>query len=449
VKRSILCFVLVILTADSQDSYGCSSVCLNKNGQLILGNNMDWVLDYGLVIINKRNVVKRGFWYANEPEWKWTSKYGSISLSTEGREFPIRGINEAGLAIVEMSVAETQYPPTNGLPVLSGSQWIQYQLDNCATVQEVISSQSVVRIEPSDWQGMAPHFLLCDKTGAVAGIEWMGGELIVYSDSTLSIPVMVNSPYASCITTGDDPSGRFKPMADLYNAYDSTVASDAISYLFSILDAGFQNSSFTPTKWQIAFDVHAMRFYWKTALNGQLRYCDLEEFDFSCQTSVEVLDINGDGAGNMRNAFVPYTVDLNSALVASTYSVYNGYSSYLGKTYSQDTINGIIAFPESTFCDVESISKVQNSSGNRRLRLINIPETDLVHIFLPEISSNPVTVSFFDTRGRTIVSEMVSNTIQSGQNRIICKLPSISRGLYCCKINSAKISYVQPFLLKK
>ncbi len=350
-KYGIIVLIIIALSGVFADIYGCSSVCLNKKGHLILGNNMDWISGDGMVVVNKRNIVKRGFWYENKPDWTWTSKYGSITFNTEGREFPIRGMNEAGLVVVEMMLSETKHPSPGGLPVLCGSQWIQYQLDTCATVEEVIASDKVVRIEPTDWEGMASHFLICDSNGTVAGIEWLEGKLTVYTGSTLPIPAMVNSTYESCITNGNDPSGRFKPIADLYAAYDTAKDSNGVSYIFSILQAAELFSPPFQTRWSMAYDVHARRLYWKTMSNSQLRYFDFKDFDFSCQTDVEVLDINGAGTGNVRAAFVPYTIDFNRDFVTRIYSLYNQYSDFIGKSYSQDTIDGIIAYPESTICD--------------------------------------------------------------------------------------------------
>jgi choloylglycine hydrolase len=356
-KYGIVILIIIGLNVFFADLYGCSAVCLNKKGQVILGNNMDWISGDGMVVVNKRNVVKRGFWYKNKPDWTWTSKYGSITFTLEGREFPIRGMNEAGLAIVELMLTETRHPSSDGLPVLSGSQWIQYQLDTSATVQEVIASDKVVRIEPTDWEGMAGHFLICDSSGTVAGIEWLDGKLTVYTGTTLPIPVMVNSAYESCIKTGDDISGRFKPMADLYTAYDTALTCDGISYIFSILQSANLYSSTFQTRWSMAFDVHARRLYWKTMSNSKLRHVDIKDFDFSCKTDVEVLDIDDGDTGNVHTAFIPYTVEFNRKYVTGIYSLYNQHSDIIGKQYSQDIIDGIIAFPESTICNVGSKEK--------------------------------------------------------------------------------------------
>ena len=350
-KYSIIVLIIICLSGFFEDLYGCSAVCLNKKGHLILGNNMDWISGEGMVVVNKRNVTKRGFWYKNNPDWTWTSKYGSITFNTEGREFPIRGMNEAGLAIVELMLSETRHPSSEGLPVLSGSQWIQYQLDTSATVEEVLASDKVVRIESTDWEGMASHFLICDSNGTVAAIEWLDGKLTLYTDSSLPIPALVNTAYQSCLADGDDLSGRFKPIAELYAKYDTAETNDGVNYLFSILQAAELYSPPFQTQWSMAFDVKTKRCYWKTMLNDKLRYVDFKDFDFSCKTEVKVMDINKGDTGNVHADFVPYTTELNRKFVTRIYSLYNEYSDFIGKTYSQETIDGIIAYPETTICD--------------------------------------------------------------------------------------------------
>jgi penicillin V acylase-like amidase (Ntn superfamily) len=447
-KRCIIGLIILGLIGVSADIYGCSSVCLDKKGQVILGNNNDWITGDGMVVINKRHVVKRGFWYENRPEWTWTSKYGSITFNFEGREFPIRGVNEAGLAIVELMLSETRHPSSGGLPVLSGSQWFQYQLDNSATVEEVIASDTVVRIEATDWEGMASHYLICDSSGTVAGIEWLDGQLTVYTGDSLPIPAMVNSTYASCITNGDDPSGRFKPIAGLYAAYDTAQTEDGLGYVFSMLQAATMYSPPFQTRWSMAFDVHAMRYYWKTEANDLLRYVDLRDFDFSCGTDVEVLDINSADTGNVRASFVPYTTDFNRDMVTRVYSLYNQYSSYTGTIYTQDTIDAIIAFPESTFCDIGGIRRVSRASMAGGCRVYSDPKSSSIRIVLPEPASTRIAFSLFDTRGRTIASG-VEHSAQPNKSWIIWGLPRVSRGLYYCKIITGKNRYIRPIIIQR
>jgi len=349
-KQGVIVLIIVGLFGAFADIFGCSAVCLNKKGQMILGNNMDWITGHGMIVVNKRNVKKRGFWYENDPDWTWTSKYGSVSFNLEGREFAIRGMNEAGLAITELMLTETKHPSPGGLPVLCGSQWIQYQLDTSATVEDVIASNKVVRIEASDWEGMASHFIICDRSGTTAAIEWLDGKMTVYTGDSFPIPALVNAAYESCIEDGDDRTGRFKPIADLYAAYDMAETRDGLSYVFSILQAVDVYSPPFETQWSLAFDANALRISWKTSSNTQLRYVDFKDLDFSCKTDVEVLDVNHAGAGNMRAAFTPYTIEFNRKFVTRIYALYNQRSAYMGMFFSQEKIDGIIAFPESTIC---------------------------------------------------------------------------------------------------
>lgn len=72
----------------------------------------------------------------------------------------------------------------------------------------------------------------------------------------------------------------------------------------------------------------------------------MKDFDFSCQTDVEVLDINGPGSGNVRSSFVPYTTSFNREMVKRTYDIYASY----GHTTSEDEIERIVTFPDTTTC---------------------------------------------------------------------------------------------------
>ena len=71
---------------------------------------------------------------------KWVSKYGSVSFDTAGRGFAWSGMNEAGLVMSTMSLYETELPPADQRPVLDSGNWIQYLLDTCATVEEVLAA---------------------------------------------------------------------------------------------------------------------------------------------------------------------------------------------------------------------------------------------------------------------------------------------------------------------
>jgi penicillin V acylase-like amidase (Ntn superfamily) len=344
--RSYAAIALLVLGLGSvaRHAEACSDIFFDKNGYSLLAHNMDWVSGEGMVVINKRHVQKRGFQVENNPEFTWTSKYGSITLTFDGRESTGRGMNEAGLVILEAALSATEQSRTHNLPLLSAAQWTQYQLDTSATVEDIIASDKVVRIWPDDMQS---HYVVRDKSGTVAVIEWLGGQMTVYKDSTLPVPAIVNSTYESCLTDGDDPSGRFKIIADRLASYDAATDGNGLDYVYSILRDVSDKLSFpVRTLWSVVFDLRAMRLYISTVQNSELRYLDMKDFDFSCQTAVEVLDINGPGSGNIRSSFVPYTTEFNRTMVNRTYDIYSSY----GMVTPDDVIEKIVMFPATTTC---------------------------------------------------------------------------------------------------
>ena len=337
--------LVLCLCGSAGSGQACSTVFFERDGQVLLGHNMDWFADRLYIMVNKRDVQKYGFVFPNDPTFTWISKYGSISLNMEGREITGRGMNEAGLVILEMALGDTRQSTDGKLPRLSVGQWAQYQLDTSATIEDVIASDRVVRISPEEeWQS---QFLLWDTTGAVALVAWLEGKMTVLKGDALSVPVFVNSTYASCMRAGDDRTGRFKKMSDRYASYDPAKDSDSLTFVYSVLQEGAD--MFPPplrTLWQFVIDARAKRIYFTSFDNSNLRFLDLKDLDFSCHTQVEVLDLSRGEAGNVRSELVPYTSSLNADLIRYIFGIYRSY----GIPASDELIEKIIAFPESTTC---------------------------------------------------------------------------------------------------
>ena len=75
------------------------------------------------------------------------------------------GMNETGLVVEVMWLQGTKYPARDERPALRELSWVQYQLDNCCTIGEVIATDSKIRITGDS----APiHYLVCDTSGNAA-----------------------------------------------------------------------------------------------------------------------------------------------------------------------------------------------------------------------------------------------------------------------------------------
>src|SRR5262245_53683429 len=156
--------VLAILAALGGDAVvdACTTFCLRDGSHVVFGRNYDFGIGDGLVIVNKRNVEKTSA-MGDHPA-RWTSRYGSVTFNQFGREFPTGGINEKGLVVELMMLHGSRYPDADARPTVGVLEWIQYQLDNRATVAELLAAGDDIRI-----QGETPlHYLVADPTGAAA-----------------------------------------------------------------------------------------------------------------------------------------------------------------------------------------------------------------------------------------------------------------------------------------
>ena len=176
----------------------CSRILWNDNGRsVIVGRNMDWFEDIqSNMWILPRGMERNGL--AKDNPLRWTSKYGSVIITTYDVG-TADGINEEGLAGHLLYLHETSVGPRDeSLPGLSMSLWVQYYLDQFATVAEAVQAfeknpyQLLMAVEPSSKKAATVHIALNDPTGDSAVIECIDGKIKIYHDR--SYVVMTNQP---------------------------------------------------------------------------------------------------------------------------------------------------------------------------------------------------------------------------------------------------------------
>jgi penicillin V acylase-like amidase (Ntn superfamily) len=353
-------FLLLLFLFFTTKCYSqCTSFCITYQDTILFGNNLDWHVGDGLVIVNKRNVAKTGCWFSDKPTW--TSKYGSITINQFGREFPSRGMNEAGLVIGEMTLTETQFPDPDSRSPISLLQWTQYQLDNCATIEEVIETDSKIRIEQNEYHS---HFFFADSSGNCVTMEWLNGKLVYHAYETLPIKVLTNSNYASCIeyiNNNDLPSpsnssskARFYRAAEMISNYDPQSNGSMVKYAFNIL-RNVGRSGWT--KWNLVFDVKNRRFYFRTNANNNVRYIDFRFFNFACDAPVKIFDLNNQLSDNVQYHFIDYDSNINRV---SIINIFKKIEPYFGQE-SDWVIETMAKYPETTTC-ISSVSIEHHNS---------------------------------------------------------------------------------------
>ena len=296
----------------------CTTFFITKNGQLVFGRNYDWVTDAGLVCTNLKGLSKISMQTENGETISWISQYGSITFNQYGKEFPTGGMNEKGLIVELMWLDETKYPSADKRPAIGVLQWIQYQLDNCATIDEVIATDKKLRISPT---GTTPlHYLIADANGKAATIEFLNGQLVVHKGSDLSFPVLTNNIYDESVrayknssANGNNSLERFNGACSMIQKLNSnSITKPLVDYAFDILGEVAQGNF---TKWSIVYDITNKTIQFKTNRFKQIKTVSFSAFDFSCSSIPKVWDMNQTANGSINNLFQKFNNDINKRIV--------------------------------------------------------------------------------------------------------------------------------------
>lgn len=304
--------LLVAAGLAGSECAACSTILLARGPVLWLGHNLDEATDFpGFLCVNKRDVFKVGCRWdelrspAKEfsPALSWISSYGSVTFSSLGRDLPDAGLNEAGLAIEEMSLAGGAYPMMDLRPALFQMQWIQYHLDTCRTVEEVIRSAS--RVVPHGWPW---HFFVGDQHGNRATIEYIKARLVIHTGPSMPVAALCNSPYQAeldelkryqgfggrrRLSPANPKTPRFARAAKMLNDLDPESDVAPVDYCFGIL----KNLSSKLTRRSYVSDLRHRIIYFRTAATPETRFLRLEALDFGSATPVQILDLDVRGAG--------------------------------------------------------------------------------------------------------------------------------------------------------
>ena len=331
----------------------CTTFVLGEKDNQVFGRNYDWDVEDGLIIVNKRGVVKGGYPRVHETGTPatWTSKYGSVTFNQYGREFPTGGMNEAGLVIETMSLSEARYPRPDSRPYVGFAlQWRQFLLDNYASVNEVISSDSAVRISPRG-SSVGIHVLISDRTGNCASIEFLEGKMVAFTGARMPVRVLANDTYANSIyhwrkgkAPVVDPGrsiGRFVRAAQMIESYDAQKEEVPIDYAFKILNAVGARR----TVWSIVYDNIDMQIHVRTRANTKMRTIDMTRLNYACHTPVQVIDINAPLSGNITDRFENYTRQKNRTLIENAFRK----TSFLRNTPNA-ALGRLADFPETMTC---------------------------------------------------------------------------------------------------
>ena len=305
-----------------------------SNGMVATGRSMDWKTDmHSNLWVFPRGMKRNG--ETGENSLEWTSRYGSVVTSA----FEIAstdGMNEKGLVANLLWLPETEYPVRDkNKPGLAITAWVQYMLDNFATVEEAVAYidedtfQVVSDMMPDGSRLATLHLSISDATGDCAIFEYIGGKLTVYHSKEYK--VMTNSPTynkqlalseywksiggLSFLPGTNRAADRFARASFYINALPETDDERiAVASVFSVI----RNTSVplgitTPnepnissTRWRTVSDQKNKVYFFESTIQPNVFWVNLQDVDFSEKAPVKMLDlVSGKTyAGNTANQFV-------------------------------------------------------------------------------------------------------------------------------------------------
>ena len=311
------------------------AVYSGTNGMVATGRSMDWKTEmHSNIWAFPRGMERNG--ETGENSLRWTSRYGSVVTSA----FEIAstdGINEKGLVANLLWLPDTQYPARDkSKPGLTIAAWVQYMLDNFATVEEAVSYikedsfQVLSEMMPDGSRLATLHLSVSDATGDSAIFEYAGAKLMVYHDKEYK--VMTNSPtYDKQLALNEywksiggltflpgtnRASDRFARASFYINAVPKTDNERiAIASVFSVIRntsvpygiSTPQSPEISTTQWRTVSDSKNLVYFFESSLTPNTFWVCLHDLDFSKDATVIKLPI-ADGEiyhGNTAKEFKP------------------------------------------------------------------------------------------------------------------------------------------------
>jgi choloylglycine hydrolase len=335
-KRVLAAALVGLFSAES--ALSCTRVLwASPDNQVFVGRTQDWTERANSAFRVFPRGIERVGAVAENPH-HWTSRYGSVVLT--GYDLGTHeGVNERGLAghLLYLAVEGAFGERDTRREAIGVMQWVQYYLDNFATVAEAVQAQrtSTIQIEPLILPNGFPtlvHLALSDRTGDSAVIEFIDGQARIYHDRRHT--VMTNEPtFDKQIENlrqyrgfGGDlplpgertPSDRFVRAAYYANGLPRpTNRAEGAAFMFSVIrnvsvpfgagDPGRPNVS--STIFRSVIDLTGGRYFFESTYAPNVVWIELDRIDFSAgrpqmelQVERNIFSLAGDVSSQLREA---------------------------------------------------------------------------------------------------------------------------------------------------
>ena len=323
----------VALYADKASA--CTGISLTaQDGSRVVARTVEWAatpMQCGYVVA-PRGHMHQSYTPTGENGLKYKGVYGYVGIYTEYEPFVVEGVNEAGLSAGLFFFPQYgEYAPYNSADndkTICDMQFVSWVLSQCSTIDQVKEELAELSLVTLDSKIGAVHWRITEPNGRMVVLEVVGGVPHFYENK---LGVITNAPgfqwhmtnlnnYVN-LQPGSAPDNTIKPGITLKQLGhgggmlglpgDFTSPSRFVRATFfqttaPVWETGFEtvvqafhilNNFDIPvgsqhvraeipkglpsaTQFTSATDQTAMKFYYRTAWNSNIRCIDLMDIDF-------------------------------------------------------------------------------------------------------------------------------------------------------------------------
>lgn len=336
-KRIIGLFAVVAIWAFSaQESDACTGISLTaQDGSRVVARTVEWAatpMQCGYVVA-PRGHVHQSYTPSGDNGLKYRSIYGYIGIYTEYEPFVVEGINEAGLSAGLFFFPQygdyAPYDPAQNDKTLCDMQFVSWVLSQFSSIDQLKDAMEEIDLVTLNHKIGAVHWRIAEPNGRMVVLEVIAGVPHFYENN---LGVLTNAPgfqwhmtnlnnYVN-LEPGSAPDNTIKqgitleplghgsgmlglpgdftsPSRFVRATFYQTTAPmwatgfDTVLQAFHILNnfdipVGCQHPKAeipknlpSATQFTAATDQTAMKFYYRTAWNSNIRCIELMSIDFS------------------------------------------------------------------------------------------------------------------------------------------------------------------------
>ncbi len=321
-RLSAFLVLIIVMLFNFNTATACTRVVYQgPNGTIITARSMDWKGDIPANMWVFPRGMERDGLAGNNPV-KWKSKYGSV-ITSSWNIASSDGMNEKGLVGNLLWLVESTYPEfqkTSGNQGLAISLWLQYALDNFASVAEAVAAFRkeefvvVSSFVPGTEIFSTIHLSISDASGDNAILEYIKGKLVIHhgmeyvtmtNSPTFDEQLAINSywkgiPGTIMLPGTNRAADRFVRASYYINAIPKTDNTRiAVAGAFSVIRncsvpygiSSATEPNISSTQWRTVADHKNLVYYFENVLSPNVVWVEFSKLDFSEKAPVRMLSL--------------------------------------------------------------------------------------------------------------------------------------------------------------